>query len=78
MNESLKDTKTNESSEFKTDGVFLAIGHIPNTKIFKGVLDMDELGYLKTDKFTNTNIKGVFAAGDVQDRKYRQAGIAAA
>lgn len=73
----LKDTKTNEISEIKCDGIFLALGHIPNTNIFKGTLDMDELGYLKTNRFMNTNIKGVFAAGDVQDVKYRQAITAA-
>ncbi len=73
----LKDTKTNTTTELKTDGVFLAIGHIPNTSIFKGQLDMDQLGYLKTDRFTKTNIPGVFAAGDVQDTRYRQAITAA-
>ncbi len=73
----LKDTKTNQLTDFKCDGVFLAIGHIPNTSIFKGQLDMDALGYLKTDRFTKTNIPGVFAAGDVQDTRYRQAITAA-
>src|SRR3989338_613622 len=73
----LKDTKTNQLTEFKCDGVFLAIGHIPNTSIFKNILDMDQLGYLKTDRFTKTNIPGVFAAGDVQDTRYRQAITAA-
>ena len=73
----LKDNKTNKIIDFKCDGVFLAIGHIPNTSIFKGILDMDQLGYLKTDRFTKTNIPGVFAAGDVQDTRYRQAITAA-
>ncbi len=73
----LKDTKTNTITELKCDGVFLAIGHIPNTSIFKDILDMDQLGYLKTDRFTKTNIAGVFAAGDVQDTRYRQAITAA-
>jgi len=73
----LKDNKTNSITEFKCDGVFLAIGHIPNTSIFKNILDMDQLGYLKTDRFTKTNIPGVFAAGDVQDTRYRQAITAA-
>jgi len=73
----LKDTKTNQLTDFKCDGVFLAIGHIPNTTIFKSQLDMDALGYLKTDRFTKTNIPGVFAAGDVQDTRYRQAITAA-
>lgn len=73
----LKNTKTGKASDFKTDGVFLAIGHIPNTSIFKGILNMNELGYLTTDRFMKTNIPGVFAAGDVQDTRYRQAITAA-
>lgn len=73
----LKNRETNEISEFKCDGVFLALGHIPNTKIFKEKIEMDELGYLKTDKDMNTNLKGVFGAGDVQDKKFRQAITAA-
>ena len=73
----LKNIKTGKSSEFKTDGVFLAIGHIPNTTIFEGKLDLDEKGYIKTDRFMKTNIAGVFAAGDVQDVRYRQAITAA-
>ncbi|MEK6809882.1 MAG: thioredoxin-disulfide reductase [Nanoarchaeota archaeon] len=73
----LKNTKTGKLSEFKTEGVFLAIGHIPNTSVFKGALDMNELGYLTTDRFMKTNILGVFAAGDVQDTRYRQAITAA-
>jgi len=73
----LRNTKNGTISEFKTDGVFLAIGHIPNTKIFEGKLDLDEKGYIKTDRFMKTNIPGVFAAGDVQDVRYRQAITAA-
>ena len=73
----LKNTKTGKVSDFKTDGVFLAIGHVPNTSIFKGILTLDELGYLVTDRFMKTNIPGVFAAGDVQDVRYRQAITAA-
>jgi thioredoxin reductase (NADPH) len=72
----LKDTVTGEISEVKCDGIFLALGHVPNTAIFKGKLEMDELGYLIT-KDTKTNVEGVFASGDVQDRKYRQAITAA-
>jgi thioredoxin reductase (NADPH) len=72
----LKNNKTGEFSEIKCDGIFLALGHVPNTKMFKGILDMDEIGYLIT-KDTKTNIPGVFASGDVQDRKYRQAITAA-
>ena len=73
----LRNTKTGKVTEFKTDGVFLAIGHIPNTSIFKGILDLDERGYIKADRFMKTNIPGVFAAGDVQDTRYRQAITAA-
>jgi thioredoxin reductase (NADPH) len=72
----LKDTVTEEISEVKCDGIFLAIGRIPNTSIFKGKVDMDAWGYIKTDS-TKTNVPGVFAAGDVQDPRYRQAIVAA-
>jgi thioredoxin reductase (NADPH) len=74
----LKNLKTNATTDFKCDGVFMAIGHKPNTEIFKGQLDMDELGYLKVRPgSTYTNVEGVFAAGDVADRVYRQAVTAA-
>ncbi len=70
--------QTNEESEFPTEGVFIAIGHQPNTQLFNGVLDMDEIGYLKTEGSTmKTNIEGVFACGDAQDSYYRQAITAA-
>jgi thioredoxin reductase (NADPH) len=70
----LKNIKTGTSTEFNCDGLFLGIGHEPNTSIFKGVLEMDTVGYLKTKPYgTTTNIPGVFAAGDVADSKYRQA-----
>jgi thioredoxin reductase (NADPH) len=67
-----------EESIFPTKGVFIAIGHKPNTDLFKGVLDMDDVGYLKTEGRTmKTNISGVFACGDAQDSYYRQAVTAA-
>lgn len=70
--------QTNETSDFPTQGVFIAIGHKPNTDLFKGVLDMDDVGYLKTEgKTMRTNIPGVFACGDAQDSYYRQAITAA-
>ncbi|MFT4310426.1 MAG: thioredoxin-disulfide reductase, partial [Candidatus Woesearchaeota archaeon] len=67
----LEDTQTKQKTDFKTDGVFVAIGHTPNTSIFKGLLAMDSTGYLKTDGHTKTNIAGIFACGDVQDTIYR-------
>jgi thioredoxin reductase (NADPH) len=74
----LKNVATGATTDFKTDGVFMAIGHQPNAAIFQGQLDIDELGYLKVRAgSTYTNIEGVFAAGDVADRVYRQAVTAA-
>ncbi len=71
----VKNVKTNEEQSLPMNGLFFAIGHTPNTGIFKGQLDMDEVGYLKLPKppYTMTNIPGVFAAGDVADHYYRQA-----
>ena len=74
----VKNTKTGELQTIPISGFFVAIGHQPNSEIFKGWLDMDEAGYLKTIPGTSkTNIEGVFAAGDVQDKIYRQAVTAA-
>jgi len=74
----LSNVKTGETQDVDVDGVFIAIGHDPNTGLFKGILDMDEEGYLNTTPGgTATNIAGVFAAGDVQDKIYRQAVTAA-
>ena len=73
----VRNTETQETREIETSGVFVAIGHDPNTKIFKGQLDMNADGYLTTHDGPKTNIEGVFAAGDVQDHNYRQAITAA-
>lgn len=74
----LEDTKDLSLTEISADGLFIGIGHKPNTELFKGILDMDETGYLKVQEgSTYTNIPGVFAAGDVADKTYRQAITAA-
>jgi len=73
----LKNLKTGETQDFKTDGLFVAIGHEPNTKLFVGQLDLDPAGYILTHDGTKTNVLGVFACGDVQDHVYRQAVTAA-
>jgi len=74
----LENTQDGSTEEVKVDGIFMAIGHKPNTDLFKGILDMDETGYLKVKPgSTYTNIEGVFAAGDVADKTYRQAITAA-
>ena len=71
-----KNNKTNEISKMDLDGVFVAIGHIPNTKVFRGI-ELDERDYIKVRDHTKTNIEGVFVAGDVHDSHYRQAVTAA-
>lgn len=74
----LEDTTNGQKKELSVGGLFYAIGHKPNTDIFKGILDLDESGYIKTvPGSTKTSIEGVFAAGDVQDKIYRQAVSAA-
>ncbi len=72
-----KNTQTGKNSEFKCDGVFLAIGHVPNTSFLQGILELDEKGYIKASKEMHTNVPGIFAAGDVQDVRFRQAITAA-
>ena len=73
----LKNLQTGEMWDRDVDGLFVAIGHIPNTKVFRGQLDLDPDGYLLSHGGARTNIRGVFHAGDVQDRVYRQAITAA-
>jgi thioredoxin reductase (NADPH) len=73
----LRNVKTGEESILPVQGFFLAIGHKPNTDLFKGVIEMDRAGYIVPVEHTMTNIPGVFAAGDVTDHRYRQAVTAA-
>ena len=73
----LKNVKTDKITDFKCDGIFLAIGHVPNTKFLGTLLEVDKNGYLKADKWMHTSVKGVFAAGDVADTRFRQAITAA-
>lgn len=73
----LKNDKTGETAEFPTDGLFIAIGHVPATKIFQEKIELDEKGYVKVFDHTKTSVDGVFVAGDVHDYHYRQAVTAA-
>jgi thioredoxin reductase (NADPH) len=73
----LRNVKTGHLSEVPLDGIFIAIGHTPNTALFRGQLELDDLGYIITHGGSRTSVPGVFAAGDVQDHIYRQAITAA-
>jgi thioredoxin reductase (NADPH) len=73
----LADTRNREVSEVATDGVFIAIGHRPNSELFKGQIATDEVGYVRVERGTYTTVPGVFAAGDIADKVYRQAVTAA-
>lgn len=73
----MKNLKTGQESELPCAGVFIAIGHVPNTQVFQGQIDIDENGYIKTTVGTQTSAKGVFVAGDCHDHVYRQAVTAA-
>ncbi|MEM3034263.1 MAG: FAD-dependent oxidoreductase, partial [Candidatus Nitrosocaldus sp.] len=73
----IRDIRNDKQYELKCGGVFVAIGHEPNTQIFKGQIDMDEYGYIRVRDHTKSNIEGVFVAGDVHDPVYRQAVTAA-
>ncbi len=69
----LKDAQSGEISDLPLDGMFLSIGHIPVTQLFKGQIDLDEAGYIELKEYTMTSVSGVFAAGDVIDTRYKQA-----
>jgi thioredoxin reductase (NADPH) len=73
----LRNIKTNDTWDLPVSAMFLGIGHIPNAKVFDGQLDQDDEGYLKTTRYVHTRVEGVYACGDVQDRRYRQAITAA-
>jgi len=73
----LKNLKTNEETTLDVGGLFVAIGHVPNTELFKNQIELDDKGYVVLKNKTNTSVEGVFAAGDVHDRTYRQAVTAA-
>jgi thioredoxin reductase (NADPH) len=73
----VKDTNSGEEKTIQAGGLFVAIGHEPNTEIFQGQLDLDDKGYVVLKNHTKTSVEGVFAAGDVHDHRYRQAVTAA-
>jgi thioredoxin reductase (NADPH) len=68
----LKNVKTNEETTFQTDGLFIFIGHTPNTQMFRGQLEMSDLGYIQVNDKMETNVKGVYAAGEAADPHFRQ------
>jgi thioredoxin reductase (NADPH) len=68
----LRNVKTGQTQQLKTDGVFIFVGHNPNNSLFQGQIEMDEKGYIVTDRLMQTNVPGVFAAGEIQDSTYRQ------
>ncbi len=74
----IRNVKTGEESELECEGVFIAIGHTPNTKFLEGQIELDKKGYVKVEDSTKTNVEGVFVGGDVHDYRYRQAVTAAA
>ena len=74
----LRDVETGRERPFRVDGLFVAIGHHPNTELFRGQIDLDDQGYVALREGTRTSVEGVFAAGDVHDHRYRQAVTAAA
>jgi thioredoxin reductase (NADPH) len=73
----VQDVKTGESRELATDGVFVYIGHLPNNQLFEGKLAMDDQGYLVTDRLMRTSVPGIFAAGEIQDHRFKQAATSA-
>jgi len=73
----VRNVKTGETSVIETDGVFIYVGMVPGTEMFAGQVELDEAGYIVTDRHQRTSVPGVFAAGDVQDPRYRQVVIAA-
>ena len=73
----LRNNQTGATSELPVDGVFIAIGHTPNTALFQGQIELEDNGYIRTYEGSRTSVPGVFAAGDVQDHIYRQAVTAA-
>ncbi len=74
----IRNLRNGEVSDFRTDGLFVAVGHAPNTEVFRGQVELDEKGYVKTSGHSQTSVPGVFVAGDVEDYRYRQAVTAAA